>query len=121
MRGPYTIQEKVTARTPDDSVLTVHDGDERIICECYGLAAAKKITIMLNLDWIHELRNPSNIGISLAGVRLSGRAAKTAKAKTGGTQKRRAATRDKGTAEARAVAGSIPAPGFHGKKGSEQR
>jgi len=116
MRGPYTIQEKVTARTPDDSVLTVHDGDDRIICECYGLAAAKKITIMLNLDWIHELRNPSNIGISLAGVRLSGRAAKTAKSKTGGKRKRRAAKPDNGTDNARAVAGSIPAPGFVGKK-----
>lgn len=116
MRGPYTIQDKVTDRTPDDSVLTIHDGDDRIVCECYGLAAAKKIAIMLNLDWIHELRNPSNIGISLAGVCLSGRAAKTAKAKTGETQMRRAAKRDKGTAEARAVAGSIPAPGFVRKK-----
>lgn len=116
MRGPYTIQEKVTARAPEDSIFTVHGGDGGIICECYGLVAAKKITIMLNLGWIHELRNPSNIGISLAGVLLSGRAAKTAKAKTGGTHKRRAAKRDKGTAEARAVAGSIPAPGFRGKR-----
>ncbi len=46
------------------------------------------------------------------GVRLNGRAAMTAKAKTGGTQKRRVAKRDKGTAKARAVAGSTPAPVF---------
>lgn len=112
MRGPYTIQEKVTARTPEDSIFTVHDGDDKTIAKCYGLMAAKKITIMLNLDWIHELRNPSNIGISLAGVRLNGRAAKTAKPKASGKQKRRAAKLDKGTGSARAAAGSTPAPGF---------
>lgn len=46
------------------------------------------------------------------GVRLSGRAAMTAKSKTRGTQKRRAAKRDKGTDKARADAGSTPAPVF---------
>jgi hypothetical protein len=49
---------------------------------------------------------------SIAGVRLNGRAAMTPKTKAGGTQKRRAAKRDKGTAKGRAVAGSSPAPGF---------
>lgn len=45
-------------------------------------------------------------------VRLSGRAATTPKDKTGGTRKRRAAKRDKGTADGRAVGGSNPPHAF---------
>lgn len=111
MRGPYLHHDKVTAKDPKDSIVHITDADNIVLCECYGLAAAKKITSLLNKDWLAELGVPT-INIIRAGVRLSGRAATTAKAKTGGTQKRRAAKRDKGTADARADDGSNPSPGF---------
>ncbi len=111
MRGPYLHHDKVTAKDPKDSIVHISDGDNFTVCECYGLAVAKHLTTLLNRDWLAELGKPT-IDIIRAGVRLSGRAATTAKAKTGGTQKRRAAKRNKGTADARAVDGSNPSPGF---------
>lgn len=110
MKGPYTWSHKSTAKNPEDSILYVANGDGFIVCEAYGESCARKITEILNRDWIADMQRPT-IKIIRAGVRLNGRAATTSKAKTGGTRKRRAAKSDNGTAKERAAGGSTPPPG----------
>lgn len=109
MRGPYTYSNS-RDHASRELFFRIADGDDNAICFCYSEFNARAICECLNRDWIESMQKP--LKISLAGVRLSGRAAKTPKAKTGRSQKRRAAKRDKGTAKGRADAGSIPAPGF---------
>lgn len=109
MRGPYTYSRS-RDHASKELFFRLADGDDNAIAFCYSDFNARQICETLNRDWIASMVRP--LDVSLAGVRLNGRAAKTAKPKASGKQKRRAAKLDKGTGSARAAAGSTPAPGF---------
>lgn len=110
-KGPYTYSAVYAKACDGGTHFRIADPDDNRIASCWDEVNASMICQALNRVWLAQLQTPT-IDIIRAGVRLNGRAAKTTKAKTGGTRKRRAAKRDKGTADVRAVAGSTPTPGF---------
>ena len=111
MRGPYT--HSIVYAKPENGGThhRIADGDDNRIASCWMELHAAKICQALKHVWLQELKTPT-IDIIRAGVRSVGRAAKTSKAKTRGTQKLPEAKRDKGTAKERADDGSSPSPGF---------
>ena len=82
MRGPYTFSNSREFASRE-LFFRVADGDDNAVCFCYSECNARALCECLNREWLENINQP--MSVSLAGVRLSGRAAKTPKAKTKGT------------------------------------
>lgn len=91
-KGPYTYGIVYAKACDGGKHFRIADGDDNRIASCWEEVNASKICQALNRSWFAQLQTPT-IDIIRAGVRLNGRAATTTKAKTGETQKRRAAKR----------------------------